>query len=663
MANSNRVYDQIMNKADYYGPDVYKSLLTYMSSLELRNDDRSNDFIPISQTSPNTKMFVVGIIPPAVNVSGRLLDRSATIFSKQGNPQPIDPRKVGASPGSSTEIPDGPKITPSTDFYQNYVCMCNRLGVQADELAQVLMGESGFRTGTSPNGAKGLNQLVHETALGIGMTETQWSNYQNLSNTDQLYWVQKFFDSKPTKIAGLTAPDIAAVNFGNANKNANGSLYDSHSPDPKQQQAYRENSRLDLEKKGYITPADLARGILKPLDANLQAALDGARTALGMSNSGGPQPNLAAPPGWLSAGSKSASDARQSNSVTADKNLNLTDLGQKLSMAQQAEIYSTVLALENMKNTPPLRFLVNPTSFKVSSEKIISDGNWTRNGPIVEHWGDGQDKIDFSGKVAAFMAIDGAQPTADGGGIGGGLSRVSRNYSASFQNFLSLYLLYRSNAALYLTNIDSAKANKGQTVNRLSMLGSIYIFYDGILYIGSFDNFNVTEQDDKPFSLDYSIQFTVRAAFLLDQPLDPKESYGPQAAQFFATQNQMDTADAQRQAAEDAQNQALKAEAQKAADLNAKKLADTAATLANDQALGLNGPPPSPEPKKVAAAPGPPKPSIPFTSGPPPVAPWGPIAPPPGPPGLPEGTKVPGGTVGPDGHTVFNAEGVAVRDV
>ncbi len=169
--------------------------------------------------------------------------------------------------------------------------------------------------------------------------------------------------------------------------------------------------------------------------------------------------------------------------------------------------------MDKIRNTPPLKLLVNPTSFKVSSDKILSDGNWVRNGPVLEHWGNGQDKIDGSGKVAGFYAIDTAH------GATPGLSRTARFYSASYQNLLSLWLLYKNNGALYL---DLAKiTNNLNETTRLSVVGSIYIYYDGILYFGSFDNFNLTESDSGPFTLEYTFQFTVRSAFLLDRPLNP----------------------------------------------------------------------------------------------------------------------------------------------
>ena len=219
---------------------------------------------------------------------------------------------------------------------------------------------------------------------------------------------------------------------------------------------------------------------------------------------------------WQSKGAANASASRKGSSKTANlEALNKSNLGQKYRAAQHSEIRATLLALDRIKKTPPLQLLVNPQTFKLSSEKIISDGGFTREGPIIEHWGDQQDKLEASGKIAAFMAVDANPPAASGPTGGGpGLTRVARNYSASYQNLLSLYLLYRNNGGLYVSGLE------GNLMTRLSLVGSIYIYYDSVLYIGSFDNFSITETDTNPYSLEYSFQFTVRSAFMLDSPTE-----------------------------------------------------------------------------------------------------------------------------------------------
>lgn len=178
---------------------------------------------------------------------------------------------------------------------------------------------------------------------------------------------------------------------------------------------------------------------------------------------------------------------------------------------QKNEAASIAAAIERMKAIPPLRMLINPSSFKVAKEKVISDGTWSRTGNVIHHWGDNQDKIEGSGKVAAFFTSEIGMSTL-------GLNRSARNWSKGYQNFLSLYLLYRNNAAIYVQDPGV------KHTNFISLVGSIYIYYDGTLYIGSFDSFNITEDASSPFTLEYSFSFTVRAWYALDRP-DPEEKH------------------------------------------------------------------------------------------------------------------------------------------
>ena len=134
---------------------------------------------------------------------------------------------------------------------------------------------------------------------------------------------------------------------------------------------------------------------------------------------------------------------------------------------------------------------------------------------MVEHWGENQDKLEASGKIAAFQAID---TTTDA--TGPGLTRTARQYSLSYQNFLSLYQIYRNNAGIYIPDpVDLTKTN-------LSVLGSVYIYFDYTMYVGSFDNFTISENDQEPYTLEYSFTFSVRATFIFDQVQDPNFTYG-----------------------------------------------------------------------------------------------------------------------------------------
>jgi hypothetical protein len=72
-------------------------------------------------------------------------------------------------------------------------------------------------------------------------------------------------------------------------------------------------------------------------------------------------------------------------------------------------------------------------------------------------------------------------------------------------------------------------------VKNLSVVGSVYLYFDEILYIGSFDNLSLTESDSAPHTLDYSFSFTVRAWYLLDHLDDPQYTYGVNVTPSLAT--------------------------------------------------------------------------------------------------------------------------------
>jgi len=89
-----RVYETIEDTAALYPPWVYDLLTFQRASWETSADELSDQFIPLTtvqQRSPqDAKVFVIGLIPPSATVTGRLLDRSATIASVQGYSEEVD---------------------------------------------------------------------------------------------------------------------------------------------------------------------------------------------------------------------------------------------------------------------------------------------------------------------------------------------------------------------------------------------------------------------------------------------------------------------------------------------------------------------------------------------------------------------------------------------
>lgn len=559
---SNSILQQIEESADYNTPDIY-DLLTKYSRFSTTQDAAAFSFLPMSQaatSSRNPKLFIIGLLPPTANVTDRALDRSASIAAIKGmgvtGDANMDTRtaaegsdgKPASNQGAGIPpvIPDangrlnGPYVgtgAPLTDqFWVDYVAMCQRLKVAPEDLAVTLTGESGFNTSATAvrDGnviAKGLNQLTRDTALGLRapdgtpMSPEEYDNFGSLSAERQLYWTAQSL--KGRGLAGLSTGQIYAKNFGDAyaaSNPGNGVLYASSDFQANnggssaftnaafQNKAYAQNATLDFNHDGSITYADMDQAAANiNVRPDYLAAIKKAQAgiAAGLKPTQGIAPLTAdgSNPDWVKTGSKNASSASKGIARTADAQLNQTPFGQVLQKAQDAFRKATQAAIQQMANTPPLRMLVNPQSFRVSSEKIISDGNYGRNGPIVEHWGENQDKIEGSGKIGAFYALDLKN------GNGPGLTRTARATSQSYQNLMSLYLLYKSNGTIWLSDHNDDQNVRDVT---LSVLGSVYIYYDGILYLGSFESFTITEADSTPFSLDYTFSFVVRTSFVLD---------------------------------------------------------------------------------------------------------------------------------------------------
>jgi hypothetical protein len=610
--NSNRIYKQIEADADYYEPSIYSALQFY-HLFQAQDDPLASDYIPISssvayrigEATNNGKMFVVGLLPPTCNVSGRILDRSASVANIQGGVGEADLGEAesfaasnapgywnkggrivtapgytipvsGASSNLGLGVPPGvsgcgDKVAVEylgggkykyncvasvsmPEMYQGlHDAYVRKFGKEptATEI-QFLTAQCWRETGgkmpgnnpgyignrpTNPGGWVGFQEPVPGKP---GETRTRWfSNFDSVSSGFDAYI--RVVGSNPNVLAAARNGDVLGFLTSLAQRGYFGEPIDQYYNN------YGKGGGFPAILGGVasaVPQAGLGNGnglpknvpqscAFKETSAQYQKRAKAAGIKSGaaaiarfqgdspygpdcpLDTSQGDDAN-AQTPDWNSTGAANAQQAKKEEEKTGGTDLNTSDLGLKFLNAQQNQIDDTLRQLEVMKNTPPLRMLVNPESFKVSGEKVISDGNWTRRGPIIEHWGDSQDKISGSGKVAGFYAMDyndGATP---------GLSRTTRNFSMSYQNFMSLWLLYRSNAGLLLPDYTEGSDN----TNFLSVLGSIYIYYDGIIYIGSFDSFNVTQGDTNPFSLEYDFAFTVRAWYELDREDPEQYRYG-----------------------------------------------------------------------------------------------------------------------------------------
>jgi hypothetical protein len=568
--DGHRVYRQIEQAAGFYGPVTYAQLLTLFGDYGgyVVNADAS-DFIPVSAVNVFREkeriLFAVGIIPPAADVTGRLLDRSASVLSLNGQ-----------EPTTTTESTETASTGPAPTPGNNVAQPPSGAGQHANthkSVRQLLIEAFTEEMGRPPTEAE--LQYAH----GVGWAETSYGRGWGSATANQamvnsnnwgavhcnkyskgacIEFKDKHPDGTPYDQAFRAYPtpkdgakDMIAKVFKNGGAGAGltsgGSVFRA---------SY--NMRRNFYYGGFCPNAtkeygkQVARASFKDPDRDegtkacaKEAATEHAKrlfqimndVALANGDSSVPalgtyedadawwrerqaQKNGGAVSGdsnagaWVTDGSKNSQTSDKEQSKLGGTPLNSTKVGQALQAAQAAQILATQQALQRMASVPPLKLLVNPSKFSVKDDHIVQDGNWGRNGPIIEHWGDGQGKISASGKIAAFYAIDALNAS------GPGLTRHARNYSESWANFQSLYQIYRSNGRLLLPD----PLNNNETQN-ISHVGSVYIYYDSVLYIGSFDTFNVTETDTSPFTVEYSFEFTIRCAFLLDRT-DNAFTYG-----------------------------------------------------------------------------------------------------------------------------------------
>jgi hypothetical protein len=178
-------------------------------------------------------------------------------------------------------------------------------------------------------------------------------------------------------------------------------------------------------------------------------------------------------------------------------------LGRNIQIANQQRV-AAVQAQTNYLNaqisliqqTPALMMLVNPQEFTRNYEQT-TDPVKTRSGFIVNMWLEKPMTIQSKGVTAGQYAF---QP-----GAGGGLVAYNRIQTVSYQNLMSLVSIFKNNGYVF-TDDSFGQGNQGIPLIALSL----YIYYDNHLYIGSFDEFEVTDDGNKPYNLSYTWKFTVR---------------------------------------------------------------------------------------------------------------------------------------------------------
>ncbi len=152
--------------------------------------------------------------------------------------------------------------------------------------------------------------------------------------------------------------------------------------------------------------------------------------------------------------------------------------------------------IDAIRNIPPLLLMVNPKTFSRNYERSY-DYAKGRRGDIASLWLEKPMTISAQGETAGAYSVT---VNGDNGGITG-TQRVS---SLAYRNLMSLVGIYKNNGMLYQGSFDV----NSQGVSTIPL--SVYIYYDGRVYVGSFDSFSVSDDAERPFSYSYNFTFTTR---------------------------------------------------------------------------------------------------------------------------------------------------------
>lgn len=175
-------------------------------------------------------------------------------------------------------------------------------------------------------------------------------------------------------------------------------------------------------------------------------------------------------------------------------------------LADNVMVADILYQVERMLQTPPLTLFVNPSDMSITYTAVQQYSQRTRWGKVFERWGEGQPTMTISGSTGAWCA--GQDPSAamgfpsQGGEnhVATGVQFATKRDSAAFQQFMSLYHLYRNNGYIYDT-VEGSEAHL--------FIGAVAIDYDQMTYIGNIDSFSYSYADDDSHRIQWEMAFTV----------------------------------------------------------------------------------------------------------------------------------------------------------
>lgn len=136
---------------------------------------------------------------------------------------------------------------------------------------------------------------------------------------------------------------------------------------------------------------------------------------------------------------------------------------------------------------------VNPSSISMSYAKQI-ERIQTKGGWVEQHWGEAARSLSLNMATGGFKRLFSGLSNVTGGGQDTG---GTRRETIAYDKYLDMLALFHNNGSIY------------DTSGQIAFQGIIKVSFDGGVYLGWFQSFNVTEAAEKPYQFDLTAEFTV----------------------------------------------------------------------------------------------------------------------------------------------------------
>jgi hypothetical protein len=150
---------------------------------------------------------------------------------------------------------------------------------------------------------------------------------------------------------------------------------------------------------------------------------------------------------------------------------------------------------KQLRDLPPMVFLVNPQSLGLSYNKVQQYSERTRFGYVFQAWGEELPDLDVQCKSGAYIAYGDSSKTATG------LQFASMRDSASFRQILAILAMYRNGATI------RDRVGRSEVIHEV---GRFVIEYDGTRYKGTLESFEYGYDETQMLGgMDFSFKMKV----------------------------------------------------------------------------------------------------------------------------------------------------------